>query len=517
VFLFSGNADAYGVHEYAFSDNGTKEKGKSATKKGSPTTKLYAQHLDGEIGLGVIPINKESNCKFGAIDVDIYENDKLLSRIVRTIHEYSLPIVPFSSKSGGLHLFLFFQDWTSAKAVRYWLRQFSMILMLPDKTEIFPKQERLTSGTGNWINLPYYDTNNTHQFIYKKDFKPMSFTQGLKYATNNVQTSENLKVVFDSLPLSDGPPCLQGIYLAGVTEYRNNYLSSLARYYKTKEADTFADKLRDANQNLKDPLLPSELESTVITSHKKRDYAYMCKEEPIVSICNKTICKSRKFGVGGGEISTVSFEQLTQYVDSVGDTFYHWKISVADEDKLSSELKLETEKEVRDQQLFADLCMKHLKIFWRIISKKAWEDIVERAVLNMNIIKIDVTESMTPTAMFLEYLSEYLESKTHAANKEQLVLNRIYIDYDNKMYLFKPTALEAFLRNEKRFVAFGLQQIRTALTQMGGIFKREYIKELDRYVRICQMPFDAVTAFTKEPEKSETPDIDASEYRKLDV
>ena len=34
---------------------------------------------------------------------------------------------------------------------------------------------------------------------------------------------------------------------------------------------------------------------------QKKKYYYRCEEPPISSLCNKRICKNKKFGVGGGE------------------------------------------------------------------------------------------------------------------------------------------------------------------------------------------------------------------------
>ena len=36
---------------------------------------------------------------------------------------------------------------------------------------------------------------------------------------------------------------------------------------------------------------------------EKKEYFYTCKEEPMVSHCNKSLCKTRQFGVGTSEAS----------------------------------------------------------------------------------------------------------------------------------------------------------------------------------------------------------------------
>ena len=40
-------------------------------------------------------------------DVDVYDNQKLLEKIVNQIYKEKIPLLPCYSKSGGLHLYLF--------------------------------------------------------------------------------------------------------------------------------------------------------------------------------------------------------------------------------------------------------------------------------------------------------------------------------------------------------------------------------------------------------------------------
>jgi len=66
----------------------------------------YAAHLEGGVGLCVVPINERSLARFGAIDIDDY-NPVTRTRVLRTIYRHNLPLLPFVSKSGGLHLYTY--------------------------------------------------------------------------------------------------------------------------------------------------------------------------------------------------------------------------------------------------------------------------------------------------------------------------------------------------------------------------------------------------------------------------
>jgi hypothetical protein len=118
-------------------------------------------HLSGSQTKGVVlpPIRKSDNkCKWGAIDIDgeIYSDVKYKFLLLLKVFKYQLPLVPCYSKSKGLHLYIFFKEWTDAKRVIEILRSYLKKLHLPKDTEIFPKQHKLSEkDTGNGIMLPF--------------------------------------------------------------------------------------------------------------------------------------------------------------------------------------------------------------------------------------------------------------------------------------------------------------------------------------------------------------------------
>jgi hypothetical protein len=75
---------------------------------GPPRVALWAKHLRGEIGLGIIPPGDDGRVRFGAIDIDDYQGREVdLSGVVDKIYRAALPLVPVRTKSGGLHLLMF--------------------------------------------------------------------------------------------------------------------------------------------------------------------------------------------------------------------------------------------------------------------------------------------------------------------------------------------------------------------------------------------------------------------------
>jgi len=147
----------------------------------------YWQHLENtgkgengktvDWGLIMAPVYEITNeCKFGAIDVDVYNKPDEIKRIVSEIYDQKLPLVPCSSKSGGLHIYLFLKNLSNAQIVINYLKSINKKLKIHAK-EIFPKQT-LTLQTkgkrkgkyniGNGILLPYKSVVHSTEGSYEE-------------------------------------------------------------------------------------------------------------------------------------------------------------------------------------------------------------------------------------------------------------------------------------------------------------------------------------------------------------
>ena len=169
--LFAGNLRSFGRWDPS--------SGSMTTEKGEVKLSNYADHIEGRVGLGVVPVTDGGTCLFGAIDVDKHDTpeDIDFKSIQAKIDEYRLPLVMCRTKRGGAHLYLFGQEYLPAKQVQRILANWRDMLEIPYKTEIFPKQDSLiTSGgekaLGNWINLCYFDAANTKRYALDDDCKP---------------------------------------------------------------------------------------------------------------------------------------------------------------------------------------------------------------------------------------------------------------------------------------------------------------------------------------------------------
>ena len=108
--IFEGFNEAHGyTYKTGERDDRGKEKVKSGFERKLVTDDLWQRHLDGEPpALGIIPINENNQCKWGCIDIDIYNLDH--KKLIDKIKKQNLPMVVFRSKSGGAHVFIFVKE-----------------------------------------------------------------------------------------------------------------------------------------------------------------------------------------------------------------------------------------------------------------------------------------------------------------------------------------------------------------------------------------------------------------------
>jgi len=492
--IFSGNQEAYGVHIYSSKKTkGKKEEGENYTKVQPVTEQQYQEHLNGKTGLGLIPIRNDNTCKFAILDIDTYDQE-IISSHLDFIYEYDVPVIPFKSKSGGLHVYLFLEVPVAANAVKNYMSQIATLLGLTDKTEIFPKQATLIAGqVGNWINLPYYNLNKS--CALNRDGTDIIFEQAIIYIKDHTQTEQSLLQYFENLPLADGPCCLQHIYLKKETNFRNEYLFSLTCYYKAKYGDDFEFKISEANNHLTEPISIGELQKTIITTHKKKDYTYKCGTDPILSFCNKVLCKTKQYGVGGQEISNLDFEEFIQYTSD--PPYYEWIIN-------NKSLRFFSELEIIQQQRFRALCFRDLHLLPNRIKDSVWTRIINQALENITIKQINSEEDISPGTLFKEHLVEFLEKRAPAKSRQQILVDRVYKDRELNQYVFKAQNLVTFLISQKQFRFYGTTEIQVKLKELGGAPKKFYIDKHAKSTRVWILPFTALEKFIDEERLEDT-------------
>ncbi len=85
----------------------------SLWKKEPPTIDLFEAHLSGQTPVGIYLLDDNEQVSFGAIDIDVYPID--LGALANRLDEMSLPLIVCNSKSGGAHVYVFFESPTEPR------------------------------------------------------------------------------------------------------------------------------------------------------------------------------------------------------------------------------------------------------------------------------------------------------------------------------------------------------------------------------------------------------------------
>ena len=263
-------------------DRRGKQKGDPRTYYEDVTPAHWINHIEGHYGLGIVPINDEGKCLWGAIDVDVY--DVNLVDIELRLVRYGLPLVVVRSKSGGAHVYAFFEKWASAEKVRKFLGQCAVAIGFPG-VEIFPKQSQLASKSdvGNWLNMPYFEAARTTRYAIKNG-KALDLEDALNLFDESLLSPSFIE---DYTPpenelLEEAPPCLQVLADRGIREgHRNDTLVNFGVYCRLRWPDDWKHHLADMNLNFFSPPLPPEEVVSIQKSLTKKEYYYTCKKECI--------------------------------------------------------------------------------------------------------------------------------------------------------------------------------------------------------------------------------------------
>lgn len=483
--LFRSSPAAHGC----FIPNGTVDKngkalGQYRTELGPILDDNVMQHLDGHEGLGAIPIIAPDLCWFGAIDVDIHDAE-VLAKVRKAIYKNDFPLVPFKSKSGGLHLYIFFHEPQPAPDVIEVLGEMRRLLGLASNVEIFPKQKRVDGQSlGNWINLPYYNFSNSTRPAVAASGIAMGFDEAIEYCKYKMTTIPDVREFLSHVPLIDGPPCLQVMRILGVDSLRNEYLFSYARYAKARYPDTWESEVQMANQDLDQPIPPDELENTVLKSHRKKDYAYKCSADPLKPMCMKSLCSTREFGVGGMNVSELSYEDLVQVMSD--PPYYEWTIN-------GKVMRFYSENDLLKQDEFRKQCVRYLHIVPNRLKDSVWVKILNNAFQNIKVTEQYAGDDISVGSQFRQLLGEFLTKRVPAANRTQVLMGRVFKDEEQRRYLFKGKELVHFLHTVKQFRAYAHAEIQTKLLDLGATPVRLYIDQANRNARLWSVSYEVAS------------------------
>lgn len=473
--LFKGKTNTYVRNELPKEkpEEGKKIKTIITNNEGKVDKDLMLNHLEGRFGVGICPVNAEGKCYFGVLDIDYYQPK--IKRVLHFIREYQLPLLPFRSKSGGLHIYLILSKAVSAKTMRETLAQINYYFSLDNiygkgKVEIFPKQDK-AEGFGSSVTLPYFNAEKAYTYLLDLDGNPVTFKEALDYIQNHLTNIETVKDALNKLPYNDAPPCIQRILLSeevgGEDTGRNNFLFSYAVYAKKKYNNGFEDYVKEINAQFDVPLDEASVNQTC-ESVKNNEYLYKCKDIPCNSFCNKTDCRKREYGLGKdkGHFMDVDFGQLYRY--KTAEPYYIWKLRLQGQEKWVDVI-FKDEGYLLDQRNFAKMCVRYLNKAPYHVSDNDWCNTLNSVL--PNIIDVEVKQETDTSGLsilrnaFIEYLSNK-QSRRDSPYQINVGLCVRSITNGVTKYYFTHRGFSDYLRNQK--ITFDYTMLRETLKSFGA-------------------------------------------------
>ena len=428
--IFEGNNSAYGQLILSGTTNEKgKADGKAFIKRQQVTDDLWEDHLAGkDPALGVIPINENNMCKWGCIDVDVYNVDHLV--LMRNIKGFSFPLVTFRSKSGGAHLFLFAKEFIPASLMQSKLKAMADALGYAG-SEIFPKQTEILverGDTGNFLNLPYHGGARGLRYAIKAGGEAASLESFYSIYDEWSQTKQEIEqITVKETKIEEvfeqGPPCLNILATEGFGEgSRNNSLFNIAVYCK-KAFEDWENQVGQYNQKYMDPPLSYQEVQLVIKSVTRKGYdKYRCKEQPICGVCNAAKCRTKKFGVGFEDEQMPELNTLTKIKSNPPQ----WFLNVA-----GNRVELKTE-QLHNPNLFAIAVLDQANVVSPIPKAKDWRE-VHLKMLMQNLQEIEPLESLDPINQIVNLLYDFTVNRPAAITKEDM-LNKMSWTDDGHTY-----------------------------------------------------------------------------------
>lgn len=458
---FAGLQRAHGLFTITLKTK-KKTEGQANTKREPPTVELWVEHLEGNQGLGIIPIRDDGTCVFGALDIDNYGVD--LSELEAKVTELGLPLILCRTKSGGAHLYLFTSEPIPCDIVRTKLMNWAIALGYSG-TEIFPKQSRLASerDVGSWINMPYFGDDRWAmcgaEYMHPEDFLLLAEEASVDAAT--LESTDPPSNEDDDL-LKDAPPCLRSLSRTGFPEgSRNQGLFSVGVYLRKRFGDDYGEQLDDYNQHFMDPPLGHKEVSTVSRSVGHKKYEYKCNEDPIAAACNRQICNACKYGIGTGDGDPgVTFGPLIKVLTS--PPTWIWDVDGARIELTTAEMK--------DQGRFHTRCIDELNKWPIPVKAKQWMGVIRTALQGVQVEEAPLDATLEGTVM--AYLHDYCATKAMARSREELLIKRPWQD-DGKIYFHCP--------DFKRYLDH--QRVRVTEKKLWNILREHDAGHKDLYIK----------------------------------
>lgn len=478
LILFKGKDNSYVRNELPKEAPraGEKIKTKITQHEGKVDKELLYHHLSGDFGVGLCPINAEGKCFFSVLDIDCY--DKRIHKMLQFIQEYNLPLLPFRSKSGGMHVYIFFAKAVTTRSARDILKSIAYYFCLEDiygkgKVEIFPKQDSVKEdGFGSCITLPYFNAENPYTYLLDSDGNKVEFKEALEFIQKHFTNLESIKEALENLPFSDAPPCIQRQLIAGgigsEDSGRNNFLFSFAVYAKKKYGTGFEPYVKEVNDGFECPL-ESNIVEQICSSVSSNEYYYRCKEVPCSSFCDKVVCKKREFGLGRDKshFTGVEYGELRRYLTA--EPYYEWQLRLHGQEQWKRVI-FRSEGDLLEQKNFQKACVRYLNNAPMQVSNNDWYAILNSVLPNIIDVEVKQESDTSGLSMLHNAFIDYLSNKQARRDMPYQIKMGLCVrqTFNGTIkYYFTHRGFAEYLKNQK--VNFDYNMLREMLLRFGAV------------------------------------------------
>ena len=463
IELFQGSETYFGESKPTGQkkENG-KEEYKSWIQKHSVETQDFQDHINGSRHIGTVPIRDDSTCTWGVIDVDIYNLDHV--KLIKLVREREYPLVPYRSKSNGLHLILHLSEPVEARKVRRLLNSIAADLgVAGTTTDIFPAQDYVDltpekwedKNKGNFVNLPYQRAARTTRMALYDNGMGIPLNDLYKYVEKFICSEQDLETIIKHEKKEDDigyPPCVKSFLRNKVKdgEGRNDAMFNCAVLCKklNPDPDYWPEYFREMNKQIGEPPLdPKEL-NTLIKQHQKTDYKYKCKDQPMCSFCDSSQCRKREFGIGGD--FEFGFDSIKKYQTENSI----WYITID-----GRQVRVRT-KTLHKQDLFQETVYDQINIILPDLSRKDWKLKLQEIGNNAEI--IEMGDDVSPEGRFDQHLHAYVNDQGKGLTIDEVNYGKAFEEKD-KIY-FKMEFLLMYLEKQ-RFKGFDAVRVAARLKE----------------------------------------------------
>jgi TOTE conflict system, Archaeo-Eukaryotic Primase domain len=423
-----------------------KLEGSAVTLSEPVTVELWCRHLAGEIGLGITPVNESGFCRWGCIDIDVYPLD--LNDLNRRIQKFKLPLLIARTKSGGAHLLLFLTDIGNAADVRDILTRWARKLGYP-KAEVFPKQDMVEGkGFGSWLNMPYQAGKRSTRYVLDpatgESLTPEEFLDVAYDRSAPPDNLESWEPVGDTPSVTnrgpsendvfpEGPPCLNLLWAEGVPAHTHNeVMFNIALYYKRVDSVTAEARSLAMSSSVRPNKDMSEIRATV-RGALKRQYQYRCRNQPLVTVCQRDECIKRRFGIG--EQSPITGDGAPLVLGALYKILTDPPIWAWDINGRRVEL---TSDQMLNQRQFAVRVHEATSILPKPLRPSAWTALIAKRSLEAP--QHEVPPDATQAGVVWHALEKYCTNRARGQEKSELLMEKP-VSFGGRTYFVGPAFL----------------------------------------------------------------------------